>query len=131
MDKEQAEARVEIQKSLDLIADIRRDLSAAKKWSWFDLLGGGSIASIMKRGRISDINQKIDLLSYQLEKTRKEVLDLGRDMNLHIPNSFSNQFFDIAFDNIFTDISTKTQLDETEEKNHRTADGLAGRIASD
>lgn len=114
--KELLEARSELIKSLGLIDDSIKTLSSAKTWGIFDILGGGLFTSLIKRNKISKVNDNIRNLRYQLEKTQKELSDINQMVDIEIPDDFIHNFFDIAFDNIFTDISTQTKLNQTSKK---------------
>lgn len=112
--KEYLEAKRELERSILLIDDVDKEISKAKDWGIIDILGGGGISSLIKRGKISKINDFLFKLRYQLEKTQRELIPVKHLTKLEIANNFSDKFFDIGFDNIFTDLSTQSKLRETE-----------------
>lgn len=114
--KELLEAKNELNKSLGIIDDSLKLLSSAKGWGIFDILGGGFLTSLIKRNKIAKINDNIRNLRYQLEKTQKELRDIDQMVDIEIPDGFASNFFDIAFDNVFTDISTQSKLNTTHRK---------------
>lgn len=113
--REVFEAKRELEKSLSMISEIREDIRSAKRWGIFDILGGGLIASLVKRDKIGKINTKLDNLEVQLKKTMNEVDDVPYLNNVRISNDFIDQLFDMGFDNIFTDISTQLKLKDAEK----------------
>lgn len=110
------EAEAAIQKTLHLISEIQKDISGTKLWGYLDLFGGGFFISLLKRNKIKKINEKLNILEQELANTQRELNDVEMFVDLQLPDSFADNFFDIACDNVFTDISTISMLDDAEHK---------------
>lgn len=130
-DKELQEAKVSLERTLRKIDSVRDELKSAKNWGIADILGMGSFVSLIKRDKIRKINESMNELQYQLETTSEELKDISEIVSFRIPNDFGSQFFDIFFDNIFTDISTQKKLkaaDKNLEELHRKLSEILTKI---
>ena len=114
--KEYLEAERELKRSIALIDDIDKEIAKAKDWGIVDILGGSGISSLLKRGKINNINDYLLKLRYQMQNTQRELVPFRFLTDIEIPNSFADNFFDIGFDNVFSDISTQDKLRDTEMK---------------
>lgn len=111
--KDKREIREAIAACDDVLNNIDRalaELSSASKWSLMDMFGGEFFSSFMKRSKISKANRKISDLKLSLNRLRKELADVDIDLPLEISNSLSDNFWDVYFDNIFTDLRVRSEL---------------------
>lgn len=115
-DKERQEARAAVQTTLNMIEDIKGELRSAKGWGWVDLFGGGAITSMIKRGKINAINQRLKALQQQMETMVKEIRDVEGLQNLQLADGIIDQLFDVIFDNPFTDFMVQRDLNEINNK---------------
>lgn len=77
---------------------------------------GGLISSLVKRDRIETANRYISEISQSVTILNKELEDVNMSIPTEISNTFGDKFFDIWFDNIFTDIRVQTEIGDTLEK---------------
>ncbi|MDU6582132.1 MAG: hypothetical protein E6502_11350, partial [Lactococcus lactis] len=68
-------------------------------------------SSFMKRSKISKANKNISNLKLSLNRLRKELADVDIDLPLEISNSLADNFWDVYFDNIFTDLRVRSELE--------------------
>lgn len=85
-------------------------LGKANKWSFFDILGGEGLSSLMKRNHIRSANRSINDLKYDIDRLKKELGDINIDLPGEISDSLSDNMFDIFFDNIFTDLRVRSEI---------------------
>ena len=74
------------------------------------MFGGEFFSSFMKRSKISKANRNISALKLSLNRLRKELSDVDIDLPLEISNSLADNFWDVYFDNIFTDLRVRSEL---------------------
>lgn len=115
--KEEIEIKEAIKASkecLDIIKTATESLSSAKKWGTFDLIGGSSIiSSMVKHQRIEAAKMQLNNLGYSIGKLKKELGDINMFFMFDGLN-FDNltYAFDVFFDNIFTDMSVQSKIND-------------------
>lgn len=111
--KDKNEIREAIAACDDVLNNIDRalaELSSASNWSLLDMFGGEFFSSFMKRSKINKANRNISALKLSLNRLRKELADVDIDLPLEISNSLSDNFWDVYFDNIFTDLRVRSEI---------------------
>lgn len=111
--KDTREIREAIDACDDVLANVDKalaELSSASNWSLLDMFGGEFFSSFMKRSKISKANRNISNLKLSLNRLRKELADVDIDLPLEISNSLSDNFWDVYFDNIFTDLRVRSEI---------------------
>lgn len=111
--KDKNEIREAIAACDDVLNNIDRalaELSSASKRSLMDMFGGEFFSSFMKRSKINKANRNISALKLSLNRLRKELSDVDIDLPLEISNSLADNFWDVYFDNIFTDLRVRSEL---------------------
>ena len=104
----------EIEESIDVGQDLYDEikcakelLESAKTWSTIDLLGGDIISSMAKHEKIDNAQKHFSKISTLLTRFNEEL----RDVNISSLNfSGMTKGMDIFFDNIFTDISVNSKI---------------------
>ncbi|WP_018592404.1 hypothetical protein [Terrisporobacter glycolicus] len=94
------------------IAYTKEILQSAKNWGTIDLLGGDFISSIAKHEKVDQAQNQFIRISNLLCNFNKELKDINID-SLNFSNTMKT--FDIFFDNIFTDISVNSQINNSYE----------------
>lgn len=111
--KDKNEIREAIAACDDVLNNIDRalaELSSASNWSLLDMFGGEFFSSFMKRSKINKANRNISNLKLSLNRLRKELADVDIDLPLEISNSLADNFWDVYFDNIFTDLRVRSEI---------------------
>lgn len=85
----------------------------ARGWSTYDtFFGGGLLADLAKYSRLDEANKAISKISAASKEMKKELRDVEMTLEHSLETvSGSDQFFDIAFDNIFSDWSIRGKID--------------------
>ena len=110
--KEIVEAIKAVEAVTALTLEAENKLSSAKSWSTYDtFFGGGIIGDLVKYSKLDEANQHIAEINSAAELMQKEL----QDVDLAIENKMehiggSERFFDIAFDNIFSDWSIRGKI---------------------
>lgn len=104
---EALEAARQVLRATDSALNI---LGKANTWSFFDILGGEGLSSLMKRNHIRSANRSINDLKYDIDRLKKELGDINIDLPGEISDSLSDNMFDIFFDNIFTDLRVRSEI---------------------
>ncbi len=79
------------------------------------MIAGDMFASLIKRDKISKVNSRMDYLRRVLQEAQKELADVNITLASEISNSSSDYFWDVWFDNIFTDFRVQGELDKVAE----------------
>lgn len=108
--QELQEAKEKAQVVLKSTDEALNFLKSASNWSLFDLLGGEGISSLMKRSKIKKANKEIERMTWELEELRKELKDVDISLPLEISDTMEDNFFDVLFDNIFTDLRVNGEI---------------------
>ena len=112
--------RVEVQEALVAIAnanvalrEVEVQLGSAGSWSTWDVLGGGMISSMMKQARMDDAAAAARAADAHLLTLRHELADLAHTDRTAPALEMTDltRFFDVWFDNIFTDFQVANRID--------------------
>lgn len=106
------EAIAACQEALETLEKAKSSLSEAMTSSWFDLLGGGVLASLVKHAQIDALNEELKILQSQLEIAQKELGDVTQALESDFLFSEKRFLFDVVLDNVFTDVQVHDQLKE-------------------
>jgi multidrug efflux pump subunit AcrA (membrane-fusion protein) len=120
--------RREVEEALDagLVALNRLDalcgeLGSASGWSTYDtFLGGGMISTAIKHDHMDRAAELSRAADQALAVLGRELGDVGADgVAESLTMSDGTRFLDMWFDNVFTDLSVRSQIRDAEERAHR------------
>ncbi|MBC7960306.1 MAG: hypothetical protein H7X94_10595 [Vallitaleaceae bacterium] len=94
------------------ILGIESSLDSAEGWGTFDILGGGTLSTIIKRNHMSEAQNQINELTHLLTTYKQELGDIGNtiDINLGIDDFIG--FADWFFDGFFVDLAVQSKIQE-------------------
>ena len=99
------------EKVLGVIPKVIEDLQDAKGYATWDMVGGGTMATYLKREKMHKAKLGITEINYALDKLRRELKDLKPDLlPTEIKFNTSWEFADYFFDNIFVDMEIKERI---------------------
>jgi hypothetical protein len=108
--KEALDALDSAQKTLD---DALDSLGSAKGWGVYDtFFKGGFLSSAIKHSRMNSAEKEMKDLSKKLEKLQKELKDVNIELAKFKGTSSFNKTLDIFFDNIISDLSSQSKINE-------------------
>ncbi len=105
------EALSAAEKVLSVIPKVIDDLKDAKGYATWDMVGGGTMATYLKRQKMHKAKLGIIEINYALDKLRRELKDLKPDLfPAEIKFNTSWEFADYFFDNIFVDMEIRERI---------------------
>lgn len=108
--KEIQEAIVAAETTLAYLDGAREALSSASNWGIFDMLGGGFLASIVKRSKMDDAQGQIYMAQDSVKSLRKELADIGQTLDFSLDTDGVLSALDIFCDNLFVDWAVQDQI---------------------
>lgn len=102
------------EKAIDSLSDALECLNSAANWGLFDMIGGGFLATMVKRSKMKDGQRYLEEAKYDLEQFRDELQDVDLDFSIDL-GSFL-EIADYLFDNLFIDFMVQSNINETRAK---------------
>lgn len=130
--KELEEAITATHRVYELATDALEQYKSAKSWATYDtFFKGGLISDLIKYDKIDNAAALISHLQSATDRMNKELKDvkIAFDSNINQIDG-STKFFDIAFDNIFTDWSVRNKLSSNVEELTRYCSKVEALLAS-
>lgn len=130
--KELEEAIAATHRVYTLAKDALEQCRSAKSWATYDtFFNGGLISDLIKYDKIDNAASIISQLQSATDRMNKELKDvkIAFDSDLNQIDG-STRFFDIAFDNIFTDWSVRNKLSSNVEELTRYCSKVEAILAS-
>lgn len=126
--KELLEAKEAVKHVYDLAEDAYRAYDKAEGWSTVDtFFGGGLLSDMAKYSNIDDADEAVRRMNGAAHRLEKELKDVNLAFDGYIDTiDSSSRFFDIAFDNIFSDWSIRDRIGGNLEQ----LEGYMNRLAS-
>lgn len=122
--KELQEAVAACDRSLAVVDEALVNLNSARNWGIFDMLGGGFISSMIKRGKIKEAEALFGELESSLKSLEKETRDVQISLSEHVETSDLMIFFDVVFDNIVVDWMVQSDIKKNIEKLYALRESL-------
>lgn len=89
-----------------------KELSSAKSFGTFDILGGGLIATMAKRDHMNKAQNAINNLNYKLKTFSRELKDVNQSITSDISIDKFFAFGDYFFDGLFMDIMVQNKIND-------------------
>lgn len=101
---------------MSTISSTESALSSAANWGTYDMIGGGTIATMMKRDKMHTAQNHIHTLQNQMRTFSRELRDVDTylDVDLQI-NSFLG-FADYFFDGLIVDWAVQSKINDAKNK---------------
>lgn len=98
------------------VTGIQKSLDSAAGWGTYDMLGGGLIATMAKRGHLDEAQKAMHHFQSSLRAFNRELKDVGRgiDFELHIDSFLS--FADWFFDGFFVDWAVQSKIHDAKSQ---------------
>lgn len=105
------EAILAAENVLTIIPKAVKELKDAKDYATWDMIGGGTMATYLKRQKMNRAKLGIVEINYTLDKLKRELKDLKPDLfPSEIKFNTSWEFADYFFDNIFVDMKIRERI---------------------
>lgn len=110
--KETREALDAAQNASNALLNCLTSLDKARNWGTWDMLGGGTIATMVKRGHMDDAQRDMNTANRYVRKLQRELQDVhgiaGDPVDVN-PGGFLH-FADYFFDDLFVDWAVQNQI---------------------
>lgn len=114
--KEIREAETACSQTLGSIYIAKKELSDARTFGTWDMLGGGLLVTMAKREHMDKAQTAINDVNYKLKRLKKELSDINEDVSLKIEINNYLSFADYFFDGIFVDMMVQNKINEAQDK---------------
>ena len=125
------------QQALSTLHDAQKKLDSAAGWGLFDLLGGGTLTTLIKRSKMHKAQDLIDDLRHDLRAFQREVKDVEIISDLDFDDGTLLAFADYFFDDFLADFlvqrkisSAQKQLKTIERQVQSIVDALSAKYRS-
>jgi hypothetical protein len=102
--------------AIQALDDAERNISSARSFGVWDMLGGGFISSMLKHSKMDEAQRCMERAQYALQNFRKELSDVQIEADLKVNSDEWTKFFDICCDNFFVDLMVQFEIKEAQEK---------------
>ena len=115
-EKEKQEAIDAGNKALRSLRKAQENLSSAKNWGIFDMLGGGFISTMVKHSKVDQAKENMEQAKYDLRSFSKELNDVNIACNLNIETGDFLSFADWFFDGIIVDWMMQDRINQASQQ---------------
>ena len=109
-EKEIREAMAAGNRCLYAANDVIANLKKASDWGTWDVIGGGTMSTLMKHDYMSKAQSSVSALQSELRYFKSELADVKIYSNLSVSTDSFTKFADFFFDNIFVDLSVQDRI---------------------
>ncbi len=115
-EKEKQEAIDAGNKALRSLRKAQENLSSAKNWGIFDMLGGGFISTMVKHSKVDQAKENMEQAKYDLRSFSKELNDVNIACNLNIETGDFLSFADWFFDGLIVDWMMQDRINQASQQ---------------
>lgn len=115
-EKEKQEATDAGNKALRSLRKAQENLSSAKNWGIFDMLGGGFISTMVKHSKVDQAKENMEQAKYDLRSFSKELNDVNIACNLNIETGDFLSFADWFFDGLIVDWMMQDRINQASQQ---------------
>ncbi len=114
--KELREAIAAADSAMESLERARRGLNSARNWGIYDILGGGFLSGMIKRGKMRSAGEEMEDARRQLMRFRRELEDVDQLIDPGIANFDFIAFGDLFLDGFLFDLLAQGKINEAREK---------------
>ena len=114
--REHEEARQAGIEALAAVEAVLAHLGGARRWSTFDLFGGGLLADSFEHDRLNQAHGQAWHAQRRLDVFARQLADVGVDVRPQLPPIDTRWFVDAFFDNVITDAIRHNRIERTGEE---------------
>ena len=96
--------------ALECLGSAEKHLNSARNWGIFDMLGGGIIATLIKRKKMNNAEEDVTEARRALQRFSKELADVDREIDLNFDTSDFLSFADYFFDGFIADWMVQNRI---------------------
>ena len=102
--------------ALEKLYETKKFLSSAKNWGIYDMVGGGLIATAVKRKKMSNAQNSMNEAKDALKRFEVELDDVDEVAELNFNMDDFVSFSDYFFDNFFSDYIVQSRINDAKSK---------------
>jgi len=103
-------------RALDTLHDAKKLLGSAEGWGIFDLLGGGMLATMIKRSKMGEAKETLDTLKADLKAFQRELRDVEIITDPEIDTGGFLAFSDLFFDDFLSDFLVQRKINKAQSQ---------------
>jgi len=104
------------ERALHSLRAAQSRLESAGNWGLFDMLGGGMLASMIKRSKMGDASEYIEDARQDLRAFERELQDVSLTMDIGLDTEGFLAFADMFMDNFFADYLVQRQIAQAKKQ---------------
>ncbi|MCI7182234.1 MAG: hypothetical protein MSA26_17040 [Lachnospiraceae bacterium] len=116
MRREMKEALDAGERALSSLRNAQEKLNSAGNWGLFDMFGGGLFSTIMKRSKMDDAQQLMEVAKTDLKRFQRELKDVNIPLDLRMEVGSFLSFADFFFDGFVADYLVQSKISEAKEQ---------------
>ena len=116
MRREMKEALDAGERALSSLRKAQEKLNSADNWGLFDMFGGGLFSTIMKRSKMDDAQQLMEVAKTDLKRLQRELKDVNIPLDLRMEVGSFLSFADFFFDGFVADYLVQSKISEAKEQ---------------
>ena len=116
MRREMKEALDAGERALSSLRNAQEKLNSAGNWGLFDMFGGGLFSTIMKRSKMDDAQQLMEVAKTDLKQLQRELKDVNIPLDLRMEVGSFLSFADFFFDGFVADYLVQSKISEAKEQ---------------
>ena len=116
MRREMKEALDAGERALSSLRKAQEKLNSAGNWGLFDMFGGGLFSTIMKRSKMDDAQQLMEVAKTDLKRLQRELKDVNIPLDLRMEVGSFLSFADFFFDGFVADYLVQSKISEAKEQ---------------
>ena len=120
--KELREAVAAADSAMESLERARRSLNSARNWGIYDILGGGFLSGMIKRGKMRSAGEEMEDARRQLMRFRRELEDVDRIIDPGFTNFDLTAFGDIFLDGFLFDLLAQGKINDARNQVERAMD---------
>lgn len=116
MRREMKEALDAGERAISSLRKAQEKLNSAGNWGLFDMFGGGLFSTIMKRSKMDDAQQLMEVAKTDLKRLQRELKDVNIPLDLRMEVGSFLSFADFFFDGFVADYLVQSKISEAKEQ---------------
>ena len=116
MRREMKEAMDAGERALSSLRSAQEKLNNAGNWGLFDMFGGGIFSTMIKRSKMDDAQNLMEIAKSDLKRFQKELKDVNIPLDLRMEVGSFLSFADFFFDGFVADYLVQSKIADAKEQ---------------
>ena len=104
------------ERALTSLREAQKNLDSAGNWGFFDMLGGGMIASMVKHQKMNNATMYMEDAKRDLNIFKRELQDVSVPLEMRIDIGSFLSFADFFFDGFLADYLVQSKINDAKEQ---------------